>query len=52
MKRHLSVNLYAGLDTFFASVEQQYHPKLQGKPIVVRGSGPRGVVTEVRYFRV
>jgi DNA polymerase-4 len=37
------------MDAFFASIEQLDHPELRGKPILVGGDGPRGVVTTASY---
>jgi DNA polymerase-4 len=37
------------LDAFYATVELLRRPELQGKPVIVSGSGPRAVVTTASY---
>lgn len=46
MERHI---VHCDLDTFFVSVERLINSDLKGKPVLIGGSGDRGVVASCSY---
>lgn len=48
MSNHRTI-LHLDMNAFFASVEQQSDPSLQGRPIAVTGPGARTIITTASY---